>query len=193
MATTMQTPQNSFTGKRASEGISLIIVLVMLVIIGITAATAMRTATSEQRATNNIRMEVSAQQYAEAALRICEGQMKLATAARAAAFKTPLPASPIPPAVPASRWENPANWTAVTAPAGRYDFSAADNIYDANTNPPTTYPQCLVELQTIQAATPFTITLITARGFSLDYARNAGTGETTQGAVVWLQSIVNAE
>jgi hypothetical protein len=190
----MQTLKYSLVFKRANQGISLIIVLIMLVIIGITAATAMRTATSEQRATNNMRMESAAQQYAEAALRICEGQMKLSTASRAPAFRTPLPASPTPPAVPASRWETPANWIAVTPPAGRYDLSANDNIYDANNNPPTTYPQCLVELQTIPATpTSFTITVITARGFSPDYARNAGTGETTQGAVVWLQSIVNAE
>lgn len=70
----MQTPRKPFANKRASRGISLIIVLIMLVIIGITGATAMRTATSEQRATNNLRMETIAQQYAEAALRICEGQ-----------------------------------------------------------------------------------------------------------------------
>jgi type II secretory pathway pseudopilin PulG len=185
----MHTHQNHLTGRQASQGISLIIVLVMLVIIGITAATAMRTATSEQRATNNIRMETVAQQYAEAALRICEGQMKLGSAARKAAFQS-LPAS----TVAAARWKTASNWTAVTAPSGRYDFSSTDNVYDANNNPPTTYPQCLVELQTIPATpTTFTITVITARGFSPDYARNAGTGETTQGAVVWLQSIVNAE
>lgn len=184
----MQTLKYSLAFKRANRGISLIIVLVMMIVIGITAATAMRTATSEQRATNNLRMEASAQEYAEAALRICEGQMKLASASRSAVFQTP-PGTTVPP----WRWTVAANWTAATAPAGRYDFSSSDNIYDANTNPPTTYPQCLVELQTVPAATPFTITVITARGFSLDYARDAGTGETTQGAVVWLQSIVNAE
>lgn len=187
----MQTPRKPFAGKHASQGVSLIIVLVMLVIIGITAATAMRTATSEQRATNNVRMETIAQQYAEAALRFCEGQMKLATISRLAVFQS---ASLPKPTAPTQLWNIPANWTAVTAPAGRYDFSAADtNIYDASNNPPTTYPQCMVELQTIQAATPFTITVITARGFSPDYARNVATGATTQGAVVWLQSIVNAE
>jgi type II secretory pathway pseudopilin PulG len=188
----MQTLKYPLAFRRANQGISLIIVLVMLVIIGITAATAMRTATSEQRATNNMRMETVAQQYAEAALRICEGQMKLASASRFAAFRSPLPVSPTLPADP--RWRTPANWIAVTPPSGRYDLSANDNIYDSNNNPPTTYPQCLVELQTVPATpTPFTITVITARGFSPDYARNAGTGETTQGAVVWLQSIVNAE
>ena len=184
----MHTLKYMSTPKRAHRGISLIIVLVMMVVIGITAATAMRTATSEQRATNNLRVEATAQEYAEAALRICEGQMKLDSASRYAVFQPP-PATIAAP----WRWETASNWTAVTAPAGRYDFSSSDNIYDANNNPPTTYPQCLVELQTIPAATPFTISVITARGFSMDYARDAGTGETTQGAVVWLQSIVNAE
>lgn len=175
--------------RHANQGISLIIVLVMLVIIGITGATAMRTATSEQRATNNIRMEVIAQQYAEAALRICEGQMKLTSLSRNAAFQSPLPSSTA--ATP--RWQTASNWTAVSL-TGRYDFSSSDNVYDANNNPPTTYPQCLVELQTIPASpTPITMTLITARGFSPDYARDSATGKTTKGAVVWLQSIVNAE
>jgi type II secretory pathway pseudopilin PulG len=183
----MQTLKYLSTFKRSNRGISLIIVLVMMVVIGLTAATAMRTATSEQRATNNLRMEASAQEYAESALRICEAQMKLASTSRYAVFQSP-PATLVPP----WRWNVASNWTAVTAPPGRYDFSSTDNIYDANNNPPTTYPQCLVELQTVSAATPFTITVITARGFSLDYARD-GAGETTQGAVVWLQSIVNAE
>lgn len=184
----MHTRLNHHVGRKSARGISLLIVLVMLVIIGITASTAMRTATSEQRATNNIRMDMIAQQYAEAALRICEGQMKLSSGSRNAAFTSPPASNAATP-----RWKTPANWTAATF-TGRYDFSSSDNVYDANNNPPTTYPQCMVELQTIPASpTPITMTVITARGFSPDYARNSTTGETTQGAVVWLQSIVNAQ
>lgn len=179
-------------GARSSRGVSLIIVLIMLVIIGITAATAMRTATSEQRATNNLRVEATAQQYAEAALRFCEAEMQKATAARLVQFRSPIPTS----TAASPNWETVVNWTAVADPAGRYTLTAGQ-VSDLATNAPLTLPQCMFELQTrpVAAAVPdvFTVTVITARGFSTDYARNAGTGETTQGAVVWLQSIINAE
>lgn len=185
----MRTHLNHRIRRKSEQGISLLIVLVMLVIIGITASTAMRTATSEQRATNNIRSQVIAQQYAEAALRICEGQMKLTSASRKTEFQSPLPAS----SAATARWNTAANWTGSTV-SGRYQFTSADNVYDANNNPPTTYPQCLVELQEIPASpTPIKMTVITARGFSPDYAKDSTSGETTQGAVVWLQSIVNAQ
>ena len=72
----------SLAPRRASQGVSLIIVLIMMIIIGITAATAMRSATSEQRATNNQRVEAIALQYAEAALRYCENEMKKANSLR---------------------------------------------------------------------------------------------------------------
>ncbi|MEN9438164.1 MAG: PilX N-terminal, partial [Pseudomonadota bacterium] len=64
------------TMRHSQRGVSLVIVLVMMIIIGITAATAMRSATSEQRATNNMRMATTASQYAEAALRFCENELK---------------------------------------------------------------------------------------------------------------------
>lgn len=162
----------------------------MMVVIGITAATAMRTATSEQRATNNMRMEGTAQQYAEAALRFCEAQMRLATAARMPRFQTAtlqLSASNAA-AVPPSNWETTANWTNVDPVAGRYTLVDAD-IGDALTNKPAVKPQCLVEFQTRGA---FAITVITARGFSPDYVANVD-GTTKQGAVVWLQSLINAQ
>jgi Tfp pilus assembly protein PilX len=171
-----------------SRGISLIIVLIMLIIIGITASSAMRSATSEQRVTNNARMEGTAQQYAEAGLRYCEGQFAIATALRSEArLQTAnIVATPLGANTP-SAWENVANWAAgsailVTVPAGV--------VSDGNTPVPATLPQCLAELQTM-GNPPFTVTVITARGFSPDYAAN-GDGTTKQGAVVWLQSIINA-
>ena len=46
---------------RRQDGISLIIVMVMVVIIGITSAAAIRNATTGERSTNNIRMQGLAQ------------------------------------------------------------------------------------------------------------------------------------
>lgn len=182
---TLNTPMRMHS---KSRGISLIIVLIMLIIIGISASSAMRSATSEQRVTNNARMEGTAQQYAEAALRYCEGQFALATALRAEArLQTAnIVATPSVANNP-SAWENAANWAAasvilVTVPQ--------EVVSDGNTTVPGTLPQCLAELQTMGNPT-FTVTVITARGFSPDYVANAD-GTTKQGTVVWLQSIINA-
>ena len=62
---------------KRQNGVSLIIVLIMLVIIGLTSAAAIRSATSSEKVTNNIRLQILAQQYAEAALRYCENQLEI--------------------------------------------------------------------------------------------------------------------
>jgi len=51
------------------QGASLIIVLVMLVVIGLTSAASLRNASSNERVSHNFRMHWLAEQYAEAALR----------------------------------------------------------------------------------------------------------------------------
>jgi Tfp pilus assembly protein PilX len=187
----MFTTASTRVAKKYSQGISLIIVLIMLVIIGITAATAMRTATSEQRATNNLRMDAIAQQYAEAALRYCEAQIStVADANRPAGLQ----AANMPTTTSAaSAWETVNNWAAgsailVTVPL--------DRLTDANTEGVTTRPQCIAEQQQVGAtpalpALPNRAIVITARGFSPDYAAD-NNGVTTKGAVVWLQSVINA-
>jgi len=169
------------------RGISLLVVLFMLVIIGITAASAMRNATSEQRATNNLRMEGTAQQYAEAALRYCETQMQLPDAGRVATLKAAvIPATTFD----LSGWEDPATWTGAGGRASASRTTVPDaQISNVDVDKPAVNPQCVVESQTAGSPT-FTITVITARGFSPDYAADAG-GNTSRGAVVWLQSIVN--
>jgi Tfp pilus assembly protein PilX len=171
--------------RKPQSGISLIIVLIMLVIIGITAGTAMRTATSEQRVTNNLRMDATAQQYAEAALRYCEYQVAQVPDAQR---PVGLQAATMPATTTAnSAWETVANWAAgsailVTVPANR--------LTDVNTEGINTLPQCIAEKQTV-GASAYSAIVITARGFSPDYVADAN-GITQQGAVVWLQSVINA-
>ena len=169
--------------KKSSQGISLIIVLIMLVIIGITAATAMRTATSEQRATNNLRVEATAQQYAEAALRYCENQIRTVPDLQR---PSGLQAANMPSTTAAaSAWQNVNNWATGSAILVKVP---ADRITDANTEAVTTRPQCIAEQQLVGAT--YRAIVITARGFSPDYKAD-NNGVTTQGAVVWLQSIIN--
>ncbi|MDP3164490.1 MAG: hypothetical protein Q8N06_03440, partial [Hydrogenophaga sp.] len=51
---------------------------------------------------------------------------------------------------------------------------------------PTTLPQCVAEKQVLEDTKLAYV--VTARGFSPDYTADAGTGVTTGGSVVWLQS-----
>ena len=57
------------------QGVSLIIVLIMLGVIALTSAAALRSASSSERVGNNFRMQQLAFGYAEAALRYCETQV----------------------------------------------------------------------------------------------------------------------
>lgn len=170
---------------RASRGVSLIIVLIMMIIIGITAATAMRSATSEQRATNNMRMEASALQYAEAALRFCENEMKAAPASRVSTLQTANIASTAVTA-PGPGWLDPATWTGTTGVSSASRTTVPNAIIKDSTDTvlPIKSPECIVENLSGSGV------VITARGFSPDYLAD-GSGFTIGGAVVWLQSITN--
>ncbi len=188
----------------AQRGISLIIVLILVVVIGLTASSAMRSATSSQRVTNNVRMDNMAQQYAEAALRFCEAQMAIP-----ATNVGPLPVRDgrlmNPPAIDtnagvAPAWQNTVSWRgAAAAPmvpphaaATRIALTAGQISSAASTYTPTKLPECIVETQSIGGlVSPFNVTVVTARGFSMDYREDAATGATTNGSVVWLQSILN--
>ena len=192
--------------KAPQRGISLIIVLILVVVIGLTASSAMRSATSSQRVTNNLRMEGMAQQYAEAALRFCEAQMAIddpVTGGGVPRVGTLLNAN-IPladiTAVNQPAWLNPVSWTGLAAApqvaatphaaATRTTLVAGQISSGVSTYTPTILPQCIVERQLLPGATPFTVIVVTARGFSTDYQKDAN-GNTTNGSVVWLQSILN--
>jgi Tfp pilus assembly protein PilX len=193
--------------KATQRGISLIIVLILVVVIGITASSAMRSATSSQRVTNNLRMEGMAQQYAEAALRFCEAQMAIPDPAGALAprvgtlLNATIPLVDIAAGIQAA-WLNPVSWigAAATAQVAATPHAAATRTTlvagqissGISTYVPATLPECIVERQTLPGATPFTVVVVTARGFSTDYQKDAN-GNTTNGSVVWLQTILNMD
>lgn len=185
----MTSPLASRRIERQQRGMSLIVVLIMLIVIGITAASGMRSATSEQRATNNLRLESTAQQYAEAALRYCETQLQITnTATRVVTLRT-IPTTTFQ----VTGWEDPLSWTAANGRASSTRTSVPANVISTAgiTEVPGTLPQCVAETQTQGAGTAtFEVTVLTARGFSPDYAADAD-GKTTSGSVVWLQSIIN--
>jgi Tfp pilus assembly protein PilX len=172
---------------RLQAGVSLIIVLVMLVIIGLTSAAAIRNATSGEKVTNNIRLQNLAQQYAEAALRYCEVEISKDPAVLIAS-NSPLQSANITTVAVggATLWEQSATWTGGVASKTvlpETQIKSGDSAFK-----PSRLPECVAEKQTL-ADGNFSY-VITARGFSPDYAFDATTGKTTNGSVVWLQSTV---
>ncbi|MBC5785006.1 hypothetical protein H8N03_18815 [Ramlibacter sp. USB13] len=167
---------------RAQRGVSLIITMVMLVIIGLTAAAAMRSAISSEKVINNMRSEALAQQYAEAALRYCEQQMALPSVSRVAKLQDDQIATIDYGA--ATKWETTTSWVGGT-PARvivpNEQFKNTDSSFS-----PSVAPQCMAEKQKLADGTSVAV-VVTARGFSPDYAADAD-GKTTAGSVVWLQS-----
>lgn len=185
-------------GYGSQTGVSLIIVMVMVVIIGLTSAAAIRGATSNERVTNNIRMQSLAQQYSEAALRYCEAEIIKPDADRVATLRnanivqtnfvagqTTFQTSPAP-------WELTATWVGTGgASASKTSLPQVQIKSSASSVSPTTLPQCVAERQVMADGTVATI--LTSRGFSPGYTANATSGATTGGSVVWLQSILLLE
>lgn len=164
------------------QGVSLIIVLIMTVIIGLTAAASMRNAVSNERVINNMRSEAVAQQYAEAGLRYCEVETAKATAVRIPQLQD---GQYTIHAVGAStNWNVSATW--INNTNGRVDVPQNQLESTDSSYVPASLPQCFVEVVTL--ADGKTAWLITARGFSPDYTRDNTSGRTKTGSVVWLQS-----
>jgi len=180
--------------QRRQQGISLIIVLIMLVIIGLTSAAAIRSATSGEKLSNNLRVQNLAQQYAEAALRFCEAELAKADADREPTLKEAKIYTPpvLTAATAATQWNVASTWigaggasdSKTTIPIAQ--LKSVDSSFS-----PTVLPQCVAEKQVMNDLKIAYV--ITARGFSPDYTANALTGATTSGSVVWLQSTLYLE
>ncbi|MBA3593848.1 MAG: hypothetical protein M3Q12_09745 [Pseudomonadota bacterium] len=178
-------PRFCMSRRRRQGGVSLIIVLIMVVIIGLTSAAAIRNATSDERVTNNMRMQSLAQQYAEAALRYCEAELAKADAARVATLQEANIVTTAFEADPA--WNRTDTWLGGGGASATLTVLPELQIKSSNSAfKPSTLPQCVAEKQALKDTN--IVYVITARGFSPDYTANAGTGKTTGGSVVWLQS-----
>ncbi|MET0382541.1 MAG: hypothetical protein ABW032_03875 [Burkholderiaceae bacterium] len=154
------------------RGLSLIIAMLMLAVIGIASATVMRNATSADHVAMNNRLLTQANQYAQVALRFCEGQLLLPAAARQV--------TPLAPQTPAA-WTIPSGWTGV-GPGTAHTLTAHDISSPVL---PRVAPQCLIEGTAL--ANVYTVT---ARGFSPDFRAEPATSATRSGSAVWMQSIV---
>ncbi len=168
------------------HGASLIIVLILLGVIALTSAATLRNASSNERVSNNFRMHLLAQQYAEAALRYCEMQLTQADGSRVATLKesnlVDYSASPA--------WRQRATWTGSGATAAsRTAVPETFVLSSSSAFKPGQLPECVVEKKAVDGGSVY---VITARGFSSDYTAD-GRGFTVTGSVVWLQTLATVQ
>lgn len=173
------------------RGVSLVIVLIMLGVIALMSAATLRNASSNERVSNNFRMQVLAQQYAEAALRYCETQLTLADAARVETLREANLAVSSGTTSPA--WQQRATWTGAGAGGGvrasRTSVPEAAVVSSGGAFKPGQLPECVAEKQALEGGAVY---VVTARGFSPDYTADAR-GFTATGSVLWLQTGVLVE
>jgi Tfp pilus assembly protein PilX len=181
---------------RAQHGVVLVIALIMMAVIAVASAAAIKAVMTQDTIGFNLRAQAMARHSAEAMLRYCE-----------AAITTPAPTPAqqsiidqklqqvIGGDINEGHWVNMANWAAGSAMV----VEAPDDFDASGYVPGSKKAQCIVErsgqgenLVRMGGASPPTATLatITARGFSPDFAEGP-TGIPTSGATVWLQSAVN--
>lgn len=179
---------NSCWSRCSQSGASLIIVLIMLGVIALMSAATLRNASSNERVSNNFRMQVLAQQYAEAALRFCERQLLLADALRVGTLKESNLLVFSSATSPALRQRS--TWSAmVGAAVPRTIVPEAFIVSSSSAFKPDQMPECVVEKQVLDGVSVY---VTTARGFSSDYTAD-GRGFTVTGSVVWLQTAVTIQ
>lgn len=166
--------------KQGQQGVTLLVVLVMLVVIGLVSASAMRQAANADLISNNTRLEQLAKQAAETALRYCENQITSTTGTPAIQIQ------PVNQNTPA--WKTFTNWSGSGKKAIEVPETEFKSTVDTNAPVPKKPPQCMVEYSPLGN----NVYIVTARGFSPDFQEDSGTGRTIRGAVVWLQSTLSS-
>lgn len=165
------------SGRVRQQGVTLIVALVMLVVIGLASAAVMRGSLTADTLANNARVQSLATQAAQLALRFCETQIERLPADWVTGFSIQTATA----TGEAHHWETYDNWT-----SGGMAMDVPSTVI-ASTNStftPSTLPQCLAEYS--NDVTGVKTVIVTARGFSPDYAETSG--RQTAGSVVWLQS-----
>lgn len=201
------TPHIMTRARRDQQGVVLIVALIMMAVIAISSAAAIRAVTAQDLVGSNQRVQSMATQAAESGLRFCEA---LVTTPRLTGDQAALQAK-IQDAVPRNyagvdangkairpkqHWETIGNWVGDSkksfAVPSTFQFDRGQSAYDRP-------PECLIERLNLtlkdqprtsdSPATKVEAFQITARGFSPDYTEN-DKGIPATGAVIWLQSTV---
>ena len=193
-------PQSTAPHVRQQRGIVLIVVLVMLVIIGMASAGVMRGALSSDRISHNVRLQVSAQEASQVALRYCENLARNVDPITGTTVANGQPFALLqPPAAAGMNWEAFPSWFGAGVLATTVPLAAMQSANNAR-EVPGQRPQCLAECRNMTtpdgvasvATTPNCTganeaIVVTSRGFSTDYTEDAN-GRSTSGSAIWLQS-----
>lgn len=167
------------------RGVVLVMSLILLVIVSLVGAMAIRSAISGEQVSKSFRSNAVASQAAETALRYCEDQVLRSTGA---VIVNPLPVS----GGGAELWKTRSNW-ASSARAIRIPAEVVNSSQSAARKLGTAQlPRCMVEqypLLSVAGALPRQSYLVTAVGYSADYSENAA-GIRQSGSEVWLQSML---
>lgn len=161
--------------RRRQRGVTLLVALIVLVIIGLTSASVMRSVLSTDLVANNARVQTLATQAAQIGLRYCEAQAINDANGTPGAL----------PEAPADYWSTYSNWS--QSQTGIYEVPEDYMLSAHGTFSPAHLPKCMAQKATLAGKTTY---VITAKGFSPDYDDSDGDGYTDSGSVVWLQSIV---
>lgn len=192
---------------RQQQGVVLVVALIMMAVIAISSAAAIKSVTAQDLVGGNQRSQGMALQAAESALRYCEAlvtrQQLTATQGTflpkiqdAVAINYVVSDANGYPSRPKQHWETMSNWKGGNKMAFElpksFSFDRGEATYERA-------PECLVERLSLgstntERTPPTPVSTIeayqiTVRGFSPDYAENSN-GTPSNGAVVWLQSTV---
>lgn len=182
---------SSPSGLRRQSGVVLVIALILVVVIGVSSAVAIRSSMFSDMVSHNMRTQNLAFQAAEAGLRFCERQVVGNNLAGMNVLVGPVN----------DEWTVAGSWTA-SANTAPEDFLGTDVNF-------ATRPQCLIRMMTFDeysalltkndlsasvdnmAFLPeqYAFYRITARGFSPDYREDAN-GVAISGSQVVVQSMV---
>jgi type II secretory pathway pseudopilin PulG len=168
------------------SGVTLLIALIMLVVIGLASVAIVRKASNSDAVSENARRQNQAMQAAQAALLYCEQQI-------ASNKLSPDKAAPTPND---ENWKTFSNWAEtnrndvltrggpLVVPVTALKTNGVIGSRYGNVIP---LPRCMAQNRTVGTDA---VIVVTAIGYSDDFTADKSTGQTLAGATVWLQSFV---
>ena len=191
----------AYSKKAAQRGIVLILALIMLVVISLLTALAVRNATSSEAVNSNVRQTQLASQAAETALRYCEDAVTTFLAASTATLTFTSPPSSTSFTLDATYLQDMVSGTPTSMVAANWDTTTAANrilvipAVSVNrvgiTSTFSRPPECMVNRLSPSTSTNYWKNFaITARGFGPEVAPADSTRSRPTGSEIWMQSSI---
>ena len=204
MTTTPRPPLRPRRARRQS-GVVLAVAMIMLIIVSLLAAVAVRNATSSEGINANLRQTQLATQAAESALRYCEdaaintvndgtGTFAFTSSGGTAITNlalTHIIAAPVgnntPTSVLPANWDTTTNNGQLILPIATVNLSGVSTTFARP-------PECMIERGIPDAANSYlNVLTVTARGFGPEVAAADSSRSRPVGSEVWLQSTVELQ